>query len=151
MRKKLRMTMATGVLAAIFAGCNSYNVRPVKYDPEMTRVTVIQNPKVIVADFLNVMEEEFSTRGIPVKVENAGYVGKEGEYTVTYDARQSWDFTTYLADANVRIRKNNLLMGQGHYHHRGGSLSLSLWKWQGTRKKMAPLYKELLQAWDEKE
>lgn len=77
----------------------------------MKSVTVVQNPKVIVPDFLNVMEDEFGARGIPVMIANANHVAKAGEYVVTYDARQSWDFTTYLSDANVRIVKDNLLLG----------------------------------------
>ena len=131
-------SIGLAVLCLTAVGCTSYDVRPLKYSPEMKSVTVVRNPKVRVSDFLNVMEDEFGARGIPVVMAPADHVAQDGEYVVTYDARQSWDFTTYLADANVRIRKDNLLLGQGHYHHRGGSLSLSPWKWQGTKKKMSP-------------
>lgn len=144
---KVRRLVGMAFLCLSAVGCQSYDVRPLKYDPEMKSVTVVLNPKVIVPDFLNVMEDEFGVRGIPVMIANASHVAKEGEYVVTYDARQSWDFTTYLSDANVRVVKNNLLLGRGHYHHRGGSMSLSLWKWQGTQAKMAPLYGKLLQEW----
>ena len=144
---KVRRLVGMAFLCLSAVGCQSYDVRPLKYDPEMKSVTVVLNPKVIVRDFLNVMEDEFGVRGIPVMIANASHVAKEGEYVVTYDARQSWDFTTYLSDANVRVVKNNLLLGRGHYHHRGGSMSLSLWKWQGTQAKMAPLYGKLLQEW----
>ena len=139
---KVRRLVGMAFLCLSAVGCQSYDVRPLKYDPEMKSVTVVLNPKVIVPDFLNVMEDEFGVRGIPVMIANASHVAKEGEYVVTYDARQSWDFTTYLSDANVRVVKNNLLLGRGHYHHRGGSMSLSLWKWQGTQAKNgSPLWK----------
>lgn len=93
------------------------------------------------------LQDEIEEHGIPVMIAHANHVAKEGEYVVTYDAWQSWDFTTYLSDAKVRVVKDNLLLGRGHYHHRGGSMSLSLWKWQGTQEKMAPLYGKLLQEW----
>jgi len=144
-----------GLLATMFAllslavvGCNSYDVRPMKYDPMLKTVTVVQNPRVRVTDFLNVMEDEFCARGIGVKVENEGYVAKNGEYVVTYDAHRSWDISPYLSEASVRVKKDNHVVGSGHYRHTGGGMSLSLWKWEGTRKKMAPLYEKLLREWD---
>lgn len=135
------------VLCLSVVGCNSYDVRPLKYDPEMRTVTVVRNPYVRVHDFLSVLEDEFSARGISVAIAKATHVAEPGEYVVTYDARQSWDITTYLADANVRIEKDNHLLGRGHYHHTGGNMSLSLWKWQSTQKKMAPLYEKLFREW----
>lgn len=144
---KVRKSAGMTFLCLLVIGCQSYDVRPLKYDPEMKSVTVVKNPKVIVPDSLNVMEDEFGARGIPVMIAHANHVAKEGEYVVTYDARQSWDFTSYLSDANVHVVKDNLLLGRGHYHHNGRSMSLSLWKWQGTRTKMVPLYGKLLQEW----
>ena len=135
-------------LLAMLVGCNTYDVRALRYDPEMNQVTVIQNPKVRVSDFVNVLEDAFVDRGVKVKHAPSGYSASPSEYTVDYSALQSWDFTTYLADATVAVRKGNNLVGRGHYHHIGGSCSLSLFKWQGTKKKMTPLYDELLKNYD---
>lgn len=134
----------------VLAGCNSYKVRPLKYDPNLTEITVIENPRVIVSDFVDNIEDEFGARGIAVKVAGAGYVARSGEYTLSYEARQSWDFTNYLSDAKVNIRKNNVTVAHGRYHHNGGSASLSFFKWQGTATKMEPLYEELLEEWDKR-
>ena len=138
------------VSALLFAaGCNTYDVRAIPYDRNMKEVAIIENPKVLVTDFVNVMEDEFVSRGISVRHVGPRHVLRPDEYSVTYDARQSWDIVTYLTDANVRVHKGGVSVGRGHYHHIGTSLSLAVWsKWRGTRVKMTPLYEELLQAWD---
>ena len=148
--KKIVMRVLFVGLLTLMVGCNTYDVRALNYDPEMKQVTVIQNPKVLVADFVNVLEDAFADRGIKVKYGPSNYSAAPGEYTVDYSARQSWDFTTYLSDANVNVRKDNALLGRGHYHHIGGSCSYSLFKWQGTKKKMTPLYDELFKNYDSK-
>jgi len=127
------------------AGCNSYDVQALPYDPGMKHVVVIDNPKVLVPDFVEVMADEFNARNIKVYSAPYNYVSKPNEYVVRYIALRSWDFSPYLADATVRISKNDLSVAKGHYHHLGGSASLDIFtKWRGTEWKMKDLYDELL-------
>ena len=141
------MIIRTLLLAAavfILAGCTSIEVRPLPYDAQLKEISLIDNPRVIVHDFVSVMEEHFSRHGIALKqVPQFAQIG-ENTYAIRYSAQQSWDFTTYLSDAYVNVYKGNLLVACGKYHLIGGSACLSLLKWQGTEKKMAPVFEELL-------
>ena len=106
---------------------------------------MVDNPKVIVADFVDVMTDEFNAREIKVRCVPQSYAAKPKEYVVCYDARRSWDFSPYLSDATIHIRKDGMTIAKGKYHHTGGSASLDVFtKWRGTEWKMKELYDELL-------
>ena len=133
-------------MTAMLYGCNSYNVEPLPYDRGLVEVTVIENPKVKVTDFVDVMVDEFGARNIKVRCVPESYVQQPDEYVIKYDARQSWDFSSYLSDATIRISKDNFPVAKGKYHHVGQSCSFDLFtKWRGTEWKMKDLYDELLQ------
>ena len=141
------VTCAVAILGGLLfvVGCNSYNVQALPYDPEMKHVVVVTNSKVQVPDSLEVMADEFNARNIKVYSAPYNYTAKPDEYVVRYLALRSWDLAPYLADATVRISKNDLLVAKGHYHHVGGSASLDIFtKWRSTEWKMKDLYDELL-------
>ena len=134
-----------GLSLILLYGCNSYNVKSLPYDPNLKDIVVVDNPKVIVADFVDVMTDEFNAREIKVRCVPQSYAAKPKEYVVCYDARRSWDFSPYLSDATIRIRKDGMTIAKGKYHHTGGSASLDVFtKWRGTECKMKELYDELL-------
>lgn len=126
-------------------GYNSYKVQALPFDAGLKDVFVINNPKVIVNDFVGVMTDEFNARSIKVHMVPQYYVANPNEYVIQYDARQSWDFSPYLSDATIRVIQNNLTMAKGKYHHVGRSCSLDIFtKWRGTEWKMKDIYDELL-------
>ena len=134
-----------GLSMILLYGCNSYNVKSLPYDPNLKDIVVVDNPKVIVADFVDVMTDEFNAREIKVRCVPQSYAAKPKEYVVFYDARRSWDFSPYLSDATIRISKDGMTIAKGKYHHTGGSASLDVFtKWRGTEWKMKELYDELL-------
>ena len=139
---KMRLCFA---LALILVGCTSIEVRPLHYDSEISEISLIDNPKVIIDDFVPIMEKHFSEHNIALKrVPESTQLGKQ-EYGIRYSAKQSWDFTTYLSDAHVNVYKGNLLIADGRYHLIGGSACLSLFKWRGTEAKMRSVYDKLLE------
>ena len=134
-----------GLSLILLYGCNSYNVKSLPYDPNLKDIVVVDNPKVIVADFVDVMTDEFNAREIKVRCVPQSYAAKPKEYVVCYDARRSWDFSPYLSDATSHIRKDGMTIAKGKYHHTGGPASLDVFtKWRGTEWKMKELYDELL-------
>ena len=134
-----------GLSLILLYGCNSYNVKSLPYDPNLKDIVVVDNSKVIVADFVDVMTDEFNAREIKVRCVPQSYAAKPKEYVVCYDARRSWDFSPYLSDATIHIRKDGMTIAKGKYHHTGGSASLDVFtKWRGTEWKMKELYDELL-------
>lgn len=137
------LMMVTAALC--FVGCTSIDVSPLPYDSKIKEICLIDNPKVIVDDFVPVMERTFARYGIGLRRVSEFTQLRANEYGIRYSARQSWDLTTYLSDAFVNVYKGNMLIAEGRYHLIGGSFCMSLFKWQGTETKMKPVYDELLQ------
>ena len=125
-------------------GCTSIDVSPLQYDAKIKEITLIDNPKVIVHDFVPVIERFFAQYGIGVRRVSEFTQLRSNEYGIRYSATQSWDLTTYLSDAYVNVYKGNMLVAEGRYHLIGGSFCMSLFKWQGTETKMKPVFEELL-------
>ena len=149
MQTNMVMASIGCMLAFLFvSGCNVYDVSELKYDPELKQVCLVDNSNVIVDEFVTNLEDEFNDRRIKVKHVDKFYEPAQGEYLVKYTARQSWDFSTYLSYAQIRIYKDNAPVAQGTYRHRGGSFSLALNKWNCVSGKMAPLYSELFKEYN---
>lgn len=124
-------------------GCESMDVKPLPYDENIGVVKILDNPKVIVGDFVDVMEDCFSARGIKTWEVDEFYTPRTGEYWLKYTALQSFDFVTYLSVADVWIYKNGELMAHGHWQldWKGG---LTFSKFDSTKEKMEPFFGELL-------
>ena len=143
MVRALCLLVICGVL--FVSGCNSYNVRPLPYDSRLNNVVLVENPKVIVHDFVDVLQDEFNARNIKVIRKPENYVAKPDEYVVRYNALQSWDLSNYLSYAMILIEKDDMIKAKGTYDHVGRSCSLDCFtKWRGTQWKMSNLYGELL-------
>lgn len=134
-------TLLFALAATALAACTSVDVRRV--DPQeapLAAVCIERNPKVIVDDFLAVLEQAFQRHRIQVRVVSTP-APEDCEYTVTYTALQSWDVVTFLREAEVRVWKRGGVVGSATYHHAGG---YALTKYASTETKMRPVLDELL-------
>lgn len=125
------------------AGCTSVNVRPVAAAQSIKSVCIRENPKVAVADLLDVLVAGFARHGISARVVPANAELKD-EFIVSYVATRKWDMAPYLVDANIRTERNGEVIASAEYHLKGGG-GLSLAKWNGTKSKIDPVIDELLQ------
>lgn len=121
--------------------CTSVSVRSVATGHDIKSVVIIDSPKVLVANFTDVLIDGFARHGIRAKVIPAT-VKPSGEYVVAYVAFRQWDMAPYLCDATIGIEKNWEIIATASYHLRGGG-GLSLAKWNGTRSKIGPVMDEL--------
>jgi hypothetical protein len=136
--------ISTAILAAGIAlgGCTSIQVKPVTSDNTVDHICIQNNAKVIVSDFIAVMQEGFTNRGITSEVYN-GEKPARCLYTATYVARQTWDFAPYIVDAQIDILRDGRQIASGNYHMKGkGGFALN--KWAGTRTKILPVIEQLL-------
>ena len=137
-----RMTGVSLMTALLMlAGCTSSQVQPLRVATE--RICVLENPKVLVDDFVEVVREGFSRHGITTQVYQQ-IPHAQCPYVLTYSALRSWDFAPYLSVAELTIlgpQRQKVASAQYRLRGKGG---LSLMKWQGTRSKIAPLIDELL-------
>ena len=129
------MSMALG-------GCTAIEVRPVDDVTDIRQVCIVENPKVEVADFVDVLRDGFDRHGIASSVVNPDSA-KACEVTLTYTALRTWDLAPYLSHAELRLWRDGRQIGAATYHLNGGG-GLSLAKWQGTKAKIDPGMDRLL-------
>lgn len=138
----LRATSAALLLG--LTACTSTRVSAVdpRYKP-LPRVCIEQNAKVMVEDFVPVVEDGFRRHGIATAA-YAPPLPADCRYTLTYTALRGWDFVPFLKYAELRLSDGHQTIGTVMYKHRGG---FGLNKWASTESKMAPLLDELLAAY----
>jgi hypothetical protein len=130
-------------LVLVLASCTSIQVQSIDRSIDLKHACIQENPKVIVSDFLTVVRDGFDRHGISTEV-FSGAAADRCEYILIYTALQSWDFTTYLSHAELRLERKGRKVAYAEYDLVGG---LSPMKWQGTRTKMDPVIDELLKAY----
>jgi hypothetical protein len=125
----------------MLGGCTAVRVQPVGAEHKITHICINDNPRVIVRDFIQVMQEGFRKYGISSDV-ITGPSSVGCTYTSNYTARQTWDFATYLADAQIDIMQDGRQIASANYHLRGKG-GYSLTKWANTRSKILPVIDQL--------
>jgi len=137
MKKIAFVILASSILQA----CTSVNVRKVDASAHaMKLVCIEENPKVLVNDMLNVLEEGFQRHNIRTMVYR-DKMPERCEYTLWYTATRGWDFTPFLNRAELRLRHNGESIASAKYDHSGG---FALNKWASTSTKLSPVIDELL-------
>lgn len=126
----------------IMTGCTSVNVRPVPSGHTIKSVSIIENPKVKISDFTDVLIDGFARHGISASVVKTEAEAID-EYTVFYVAYRQWDMAPYLCDATIRIEQNGRTIATAEFHLKaGGGLTFS--KYRGTKSKINPVIDKLL-------
>jgi hypothetical protein len=135
------LRVASSALALTGIACTHVYVQPVRPGTEQIEdVCIERNPKVLVSDFLTVVEEGFRRHGIETRI--VSEASDACDYTLTYTALRSWDFVPYLNYAELRLQRGETTIGTATYSHAGG---FGFNKWRGTRAKIAPVIDELLE------
>ncbi len=106
-------------VVAVISGCTSVTVRPVSSSVHLQSVCIINNPKVIVADFIPVLRDDFSRHNIATSVVDQAQA-QSCDVTLTYTALRSWDFKPYLSHAELRLWRGGKQIGFAEYHLNGG-------------------------------
>lgn len=130
------------VLALLATGCTSVNVRPIASGERLQNVCIVNNPKVIVSDFVPVLRDGFNRHDISTSVVDEAQ-SRSCETTLTYTALRSWDLKPYLSHAELRLWRDGKQIGSADYHLNGGG-GFDLGKWRGTKAKMDPVIDKLL-------
>jgi len=138
MRNILTILFLVTVSACTSIKVNELN--PAEY--KVHHVCIENNPKVIVSEFLGVIEEGLHRHGITSEV----YEGKKPgycEYYLTYTALKTWDIGMYLHHAEIHLYKDRRKIAYAEYHLDGkGGLALN--KWASVDSKMDPVINQLL-------
>src|SRR5262249_32850000 len=124
--------------------CTAVRVEPVDPTMRVSHVCIEDNPSVIVAGFVQIIRDGFSRHGVSTEV-FSGSPPAGCELTLTYTARQSWDFVSYLSHAELRLLKAGSQVAYAEYHLRAKG-GLSPMKWKSTASKMGPVVDRLLET-----
>ncbi len=139
-----------GVLSLIFifnlSGCSTKIVEPIDKKYELSHVCIEDNPKVIVTDFIPVVEDTFQSHGISTEVYYRNSIPADCSITMTYTALRRWDLSPYLSHAELRLYKKKKKIGYAEYHLTGGG-GLDLSKWASVKSKMTPVIEDLLRQY----
>jgi len=124
-------------------GCTSVKVKPLEASLEVSHVAIKRNSKVIVEEFLPLLQKKFNEHGITTEVfdENAP---KNYSIILTYTALQSWDFSTYLSHAEISLTNSDFKEVASAEYHLIGKGGMSFMKWQSVETKISPVIDELL-------
>lgn len=137
-----RTALLSAGLLLMLSGCTAMRVEPLSNAPAF--MCIKHNPKVLVSDFVPVLQDGLSRHGIATRLYKRAIPHAECQYLLTYSARRSWDFVPYLSQAEVQILGPDRKELASAYYHLRGKGGLSLMKWQGTAAKINPLIDQLL-------
>jgi len=130
--------------AALFlaAGCSiSQNVVPVTFAPTAERsVCIIEHPATR-DSFLDAYRRALRDRGFETSVLPEGSALNACPVTSTYIARWSWDFTIYMAYAEMQVYHDGRNVGRAVYDARMGGARFD--KWTDAEQKIRELVAEL--------
>lgn len=135
--------LVTGSLLTLglLAGCTAVQVSPLQSVAQ--DVCIEENSKVLVEDFVPVLQAGFARHGITTQLHRS-IARDQCSHIVTYTARRSWDGIPYLSSAEIKVLDpQRRTLASANYHLRGKG-GLSLMKWQGTKTKMDPVIDQLL-------
>jgi hypothetical protein len=88
-----------------------YSVAPIEQSEQSDTVTIIRDDATRDI-FLDSMQEWCLDTAHKCKVVSDGTPPEDGELTLTYVSRWSWDFKTFIADAKVKAYKNRKSVGE---------------------------------------
>jgi hypothetical protein len=141
------MIKRASIVAAmtLIAGCSILTVvEPIPPQTSISEICILENPKVVISDFLPVVQEGISRHGLRSSVYRE--VPSACEYVLQYVAYQRWDFTVFMSEASIKLYRDKKLVGTISYEtptgiFGGGGANPA--KWKSTKEKLDPLLDEL--------
>lgn len=153
MRKMILVLVFFAALTSVVGCAIQTAVRPLAPYKDVAEICILENPKVIIADFLPVLQEGIQRNGLRSKVYRE--VPNSCAYVLEYIAFQRWDFTPFMSEADIKLYKAKELVGTareivGTVSYKlpsgifgGGGANPA--KWNSTKEKLDPLLDELFQ------
>jgi hypothetical protein len=129
----------------LIAGCSIQTVvEPIPPQTQISEICILENSKVIISDFLPIVQEGISRHGLRSSVYRE--VPSNCVYVLEYVAYQKWDFTLFMSEASIKLYRDKKLVGTVSYKtptgiFGGGGANPS--KWKSTKEKLDPLLDEL--------
>lgn len=143
--KTMLFTSFAVVLGLWSGGCTSIKITPIDSSLGVTHVCIERNTAVQVPGFVQIVQGGFRRHGITTQVLSPP-LPSDCEYTLTYTALRSWDMTTFLSHAELRLNSEDGQIAYAEYHLNGKG-GYALTKYASTRSKMDPVLDRLLDGY----
>ncbi len=129
----------------LLTGCTSVNIEQLDPKMQVSHVCIEENPKVIVHDFLPVVQKGFKRHGITTEVYTDS-MPNYCDYHLNYTALKTWDMAMYMHHAELWLYRglDNIAYAEYHLNGKGG---LALNKWASVDSKMDPVINKLLSGY----
>lgn len=138
----MNKVLAILLLSASMSACTSVEVQPVATGTRVPYVCIEKNTKVSLDDFIVVVRDGFFRHGIETELVGSP-APKRCTAVLTYNAQANWDFVAYLIHAELKLAKDDRIIGSAQYHL-AGTGGLAPAKWASTKSKMDPVIDRLL-------
>lgn len=123
----MRFLIVIGALCALSGCAVRQDVMPVTFAPTASREVCIIEHAPTRTTFRDAYQRALETRGFSVRVVPASSPLNSCPVTTTYVARWSWDFTIYMAYAEMRVYHDGREAGRAIYDSRLGGARLDKW------------------------
>ena len=139
---KNKVFLVSGLL--VLSACTSVQVNAVAENQvnAVHQICIVNNPKVLVKDFVPVVQSRLQHHGIVSRVVEGSEAEKACTHQLHYSAKRSWDFTPYMSWAELKLYQSDVLIANAEYKLVGKG-GLSLIKWQSVETKMTPVIDQL--------
>ncbi|MFC1815550.1 Sbal_3080 family lipoprotein [Thermodesulfobacteriota bacterium] len=145
---KAKCVLVAGLAAiALLNGCAIQKVvHPLPPNSAITEVCILENPKVTIPDFLQIVQDGIERNGLRSRVYRE--IPTTCSYVLEYVAFQRWDFTLFMSEAEIKLYHQRELVGSTSYKLPTGIFGMggiNPEKWNSTKEKLDPLLDELFQ------
>lgn len=132
-------------VVTLLSGCTAIKVNnhPSFQARNLKTVCVIDNPKVVIKDFDNILINSFAKHNITAKIYPANSTPRFCEATVNYTALRSWDFAPYMTYAQLILIQDGKQVSDATFKLRANG-GLALNKWRSTQTKIDELVNQLI-------
>lgn len=133
------------VASSVFAGCTLIQVNNATgFNPDsISQVCIIDNPKVIIKDFNQIVERSFARYDIQAKTYKDSDNLSLCQTNLNYTALRSWDFAPYMVSAQFNLLQNGRQVSEASFKLKGNG-GMALNKWRSTETKINELVDQLL-------
>jgi hypothetical protein len=109
----MKISLIIIIVTTLISGCAGprFTVNPISSENQLKEITVVKDDATREV-FLNSIESwcldnSYNCRVVPDRSKHV-----PEELTLNYVSRWSWDFTTFIADAEIKAYKNTQLVGE---------------------------------------
>lgn len=137
----MKKILLVGILGFGLIGCSSIAVKPTSVSTlQKSPVCIEDNPKVIVPNFNDYLEDAFQRHQIKTRIYDKNQLPESCEYKLNYVAYRSWDLAMYLSQIKLDLFKGEEQIAEVDWKQGSGAIN----KWRNSESKVFDAVDELL-------